>query len=131
MNISFYSSFIYLIVGIVSFFCRGKEDLYTYISFCLFITSLFEHYKPYIIRDKIDIIKITDIIFCFIFIFLSVYNFYDWYITYIALGYVIISYMFIKLVLINYENCDFYGCIIHSSFHLVSGISIIYVMLNS
>ncbi len=115
---TYYSSYIYLFAGISSF-CSLGQDYLSYITCCLFLSSIICHSdRDNIIKLRIDeiIVRITTLSYA--------YYFYNYWSLWFALIYMILSYYILKSVYPNFAD------IIHSSFHIVTGFTMIYLVIS-
>ena len=114
--ITYYSSYIYLFTSMYSYICLDIHCL-TFATFFLFLSSIIHHSD----RDNIIKLRIDEIIVR-ITILSYAYYFYDYCIPWISLLYMILSYYVFKGKFPKFSN------IIHSSFHIVTGFTMIYLI---
>ncbi len=114
--ITYYSSYIYLFASVYSYICLNTHCL-TCVTFFLFLTSITYHSdKNNVIKLRIDeiTVRITTLSY--------MYYFFDCRVLWFAVVYMLCCHYILKPLYSHY--CD----IIHSSFHIVTGFTMIYLV---
>lgn len=122
-NFTYYTSFIFYVCAIISIKKYNIYNIIPLVLYFLFISSILHHSRPY--ANNNDIIKKFDITMVCLLTIVSLFYFYDWYCVWFSIIYTFIIYFFVLERFNEYNRI-----LLHCSFHIVCGISIIYVLLS-
>ncbi len=127
MNPTIFSCFIYILCAILSYNRLGGDHPITILSFILYCSSILHHSRPYMLcNHEFDFIRTFDIFIVVCISFSCIYYYHDSYLLWFSIAYTLFTYF----GCINMCNEDFHGCLFHASIHIITGVTILYLVTN-